>query len=98
VHHEFRGGGTANSQAFYAQTAYRLPFANKWKPYYRFEQIHVPRGDAIFRPVVPTFSGSTAGIRFDFASFAAFKLEYRNYWRRDLPNIYGIFTQTSFTF
>ena len=98
VHHEFRGGGTANSQAFYAQMAYRLPFANKWKPYYRFEQIHVPRGDAIFRPVVPTFSGSTAGIRFDFATFAAFKLEYRNYWRRDLPNIYGIFTQTSFTF
>src|SRR5215471_1895190 len=98
VRHEFRGGGSANSQAFYAQSAYRLPFANKWKPYYRFEQIHVPRSDAIFRPVVPTFSGSTAGLRFDFASFAAFKLEYRNYWRRDLPNIRGIFTQTSFTF
>jgi hypothetical protein len=98
VRHDFRGGGTVNSQAFYAQTAYRLPFANKWKPYYRFEQIHVPRGDAIFRPVVPTFSGSTAGIRYDFASFAAFKLEYRNYSRRDLPNINGIFTQTSFTF
>jgi hypothetical protein len=48
--------------------------------------------------VVPSFSGSTAGLRFDFASFAAFKLEYRNYWRRDLPNIRGIFTQTSFTF
>ncbi|HLK51366.1 MAG TPA: hypothetical protein VKT49_24660 [Bryobacteraceae bacterium] len=98
VRHDFRGGGSSNSQAFYAQTAYRLPFANKWKPYYRFEQIHVPRSDAIFRPVVPTFSGSTAGIRYDFATFAAFKLEYRNYWRRDLPNINGIFTQTSFTF
>jgi hypothetical protein len=98
VRHDFRGGGSANSQAFYAQSAYRLPFANKWKPYYRFEQIHVPRSDAIFRPVVPSFSGSTAGLRFDFASFAAFKLEYRNYWRRDLPNIRGIFTQTSFTF
>ena len=98
VHHDFRGGGTSNSQAFYLQTAYRLPFANKWKPYYRFEQIHVPRSDAIFRPLVPTFAGSTAGIRYDFASFAAFKLEYRNYMRRDLPNIDGIFTQTSFTF
>ena len=98
VRHDFRGGGSANSQAFYAQTAYRLPFANKWKPYYRFEQIHVPKSDAIFRLVVPTFSGSTAGIRYDFASFAAFKLEYRNYSRRDLPNINGIFTQTSFTF
>ena len=98
VHHDFRSGGSSNSQAFYAQTAYRLPFANKWKPYYRFELIHVPKSDLIFRPVVPTFSGSTAGIRYDFASFAAFKLEYRNYSRRDLPNINGIFTQTSFTF
>jgi hypothetical protein len=99
VHHDFRGGGTSNSQAFYAQVAYRLPwFSRMWKPYYRFEQIHVPQSDAIFRPVVPTFSGSTVGIRYDFTTFAAFKLEYRNYTRRDLPNINGIFTQTSFTF
>ena len=98
VRHELRGGGTFNSQAFYVQTAYRLPWFNKWKPYYRFEQIHVPRSDAIFRSVVPTFSGSTAGIRYDFASFAAFKLEYRNYMRRDLPTINGVFSQTSFTF
>ena len=26
-----------------------------WKPYYRFEYIHVPQSDAIFRSVVPTF-------------------------------------------
>jgi hypothetical protein len=99
VHHDFRNGASANSQAFYLQTAYRLPWFNKmWKPYYRFEQIHVPHADAIFSPLVPTFSGSTVGIRYDFASFAAFKLEYRNYMRRALPNIDGIFTQTSFTF
>jgi hypothetical protein len=48
--------------------------------------------------VVPVFSGSTAGVRYDISSFAAFKLEYRNYWRRDLPSFHGIFTQTSFTF
>jgi hypothetical protein len=99
VSHQFLGGGTANSQAFYVQTAYRLPWFNKlWKPYYRFEQIHVPKSDALFRALVPTFSGSTVGLRYDFASFAAFKLEYRNYTRRDLPTINGIFTQTSFTF
>jgi hypothetical protein len=89
---------TWNSQAWYAQIAYRLPGAGRlWKPYYRFEQIHVPRADALFR-AVPTFSGSTSGVRYDFSSLAAFKLEYRHYWRRDLPALNGIFAQTSFTF
>jgi len=92
------GGRSSNSQAFYAQVAYRLPwFGRLWKPYYRYEQIHVPRSDAIFR-AVPVFSGSTSGVRYDFSPLAAFKLEYRYYTRRDLPSIRGIFAQTSFTF
>jgi len=99
VHHEFSNGAVSNSQAFYAQVAYRLPWFNKqWKPYYRFEQIHVPVSDGIFRSVVPTFSASTAGTRYDFTTYAAFKLEYRNYTRRELPGFHGIFTQMSFTF
>ena len=100
VHHEpIHGGVSSNSQAFYAQTAYRLPFGQKlWKPYYRFEYIHVPRSDAIFRLAVPSFSGSTVGLRYDISSFAAFKWEYRHYDRRDLPAINGAFIQTSFTF
>jgi hypothetical protein len=38
------------------------------------------------------------GMRYDITSYAAFKLEYREYTRRDLPSVRGIFTQTSFTF
>lgn len=99
VTHNFFNGVTSHSQAFYLQTAYRLPwFKKQWKPYYRFEQIHVPKSDALFRLLVPTFSGSTVGVRYDFTTFAAFKLEYRNYQRRDLPSINAIFSQTSFTF
>ncbi len=99
THSPIQGGVVSNSQAFYVQTAYRLPFGQKlWKPYYRFEQIHVPKSDAIFRAVVPTFSGSTIGLRYDISSFAAFKWEYRHYDRRDLPSISGAFVQTSFTF
>ena len=90
---------TSNSQGMYAQVAYRLPWLNKiLKPYYRFDLIHVPRSDANFRNVVPTFHSSTAGLRYDITTFAAFKLEYRDYRRRDLPAFHGIFTQTSFTF
>jgi len=98
THQPIFGGPVSNSQAWYAQVAYRLPwFGRLWKPYYRLEQIHVPRSDVIFRSV-PTFTGSTAGFRYDFSQLAAFKLEYRYYWRRDLPPIRGIFAQTSFTF
>jgi len=100
VHHRMISTGlVANSQAFYLQTAYRLPGAAKaWKPYFRFDQIHVPRADPLFRAIVPVFSSATGGMRYDITSFAAFKLEYRNYWRRDLPSFHGIFAQTSFTF
>jgi hypothetical protein len=99
THKPIQGSVTSNSQAFYVQTAYRLPFGQKlWKPYFRFEQIHVPKSDAIFRSVVPTFSGTTIGLRYDISSFAAFKWEYRHYDRRDLPAINGAFIQTSFTF
>jgi hypothetical protein len=99
THNPIQGGVASNSQAFYVQTAYRLPFGQKlWKPYFRFEQIHVPKSDAIFRTVVPTFSGTTIGLRYDISSFAAFKWEYRHYDRRDLPAINGAFIQTSFTF
>jgi len=66
--------------------------------YFRLEYIHVPQSDAIWRNVVPTFSGSTAGIRYHITNFAAFKAEYRNYQRRALPSVYGVFLQTSFTF
>ena len=99
THQPVFGGVVSHSQASYAQTAYRLPWLDKkWKPYYRFEYIHVPQSDALFRNLVPTFHSSTAGIRYDISNFAAFKVEYRNYVRRGLPSIYGFFAQTSFTF
>jgi hypothetical protein len=98
-HQPIGGAPASNSQAWYVQTAYRLPWLQKlWKPYYRFEYIHVPKSDAIFRSVVPTFHASTFGVRYDITTFAAFKFEYRSYVRRDAPNFYGFFGQTSFTF
>jgi hypothetical protein len=99
THEPIHGGVTSNSQAFYAQVAYRLPASLRlWKPYYRFEYIHVPFSDTLFRAVVPSFDGSTVGLRYDISSFAAFKFEYRHYIRRDLPAVNGAFLQTAFTF
>jgi len=98
AHRNILDSGTSNSQAFYLQPAYRLPFNDgKWKPYYRFERTHIPISDALFRPL-PSYNGSTFGTRYDISRFAAFKLEYRHYIRRNLPNLDGVFLQTSFTF
>ena len=65
ITHETVAGrpATSNSQAWYIQAAYRLTgIAALWKPYYRFEYIHIPRSDPIFVGV-PSLAGSVVGVR-----------------------------------
>jgi hypothetical protein len=95
---------TANSDAFYAQFAYRLPwFEKSWKPYYRFEYTHMPLSEQVFA-YQPQMQ-SIVGVRYDISSFAAFKLEYR--YTNSVsakgshpaePAVNGLFFQTAFTF
>jgi len=104
VHHLNNLTGTVhNSQAYYIQLAYRLPWEQrKWKPYYRFEYTHVPTTEPLFSTTafeVTDLVGSTAGVRFDITDFAAFKWEYRHTKHRPAdPPVNGVFVQTSFTF
>lgn len=87
-----------NSQMFYVQLAYRLPWnERKWKPYYLFDYINTPSSEPLYgtRDLV----GSTVGMRYDISDFAAFKAEYRNQKRRMQDHRFeGFFLQTSFTF
>jgi hypothetical protein len=93
----------SHSQAFYVQSAYRLPLGDRaWKPYYRYEYIHVPKSDVAFQtgfnPVL-NLSGSIIGLRYDLTEFAALKFEYRNQRRPpDSTRINSAWIQTSFTF
>jgi hypothetical protein len=99
VNHRTPGSNVAvNSQAWYAQLAWRLPFASQWKPYYRYEYIHVPLADLVFRGALSNLAGSTLGVRYDISSFSAFKLEYRRQSRPGLADINVAWVQTSFTF
>jgi len=107
THREVGAMIQSNSQAWYVQAGYRLPWFEKlWKPYYRFEYIHIPGSDRLFNtivegklvPVVPSLAGSTLGVRYDISSFAALKFEYRNQRRPGEPRVNGAFAQTSFTF
>jgi len=98
VHHQnIATGQEWNSQGFYTQLAYRLPgVARAWKPYYRFEYIHVPATEPVL--LIPNLAGHTAGIRYDITDYAAFKMEYRSARRTPTVTNNGIFLQTAFTF
>jgi hypothetical protein len=87
-----------NSQAFYVQLGYRLPwFEKSLKPYYRFEYTHTPLSEQVFGN--QDLVGSTLGLRYDITNYAAFKGEYRNTERQpSTPTANGIFFQTAFTF
>jgi len=98
THKQTLTGFISNNQAWYAQFAYRLPSAEKFKPYYRYEYIHTPLSDAVFRGLNLGLSGSTLGVRYDISSFSALKLEYRRQKRPGLPETNIIWAQTSFTF
>jgi hypothetical protein len=94
----------ANSDAFYAQAAYRLPwFERSVKPYYRFEYTHMPLSEQVF--AYQPQQESIVGVRYDISSFAAFKLEYRFLNSQPPrpghpaePAVNGVFLQTAFTF
>ncbi len=99
VHHsDVNTSRVFNTQAFYVQLAYRLPFAEKkWKPYYRIEYINRPSTEPVLG--ITSWLSSTAGLRWDISDFAALKGEYRNFQRGpSQPHINGLFLQTSFTF
>src|SRR5665213_2478184 len=73
-HTPVAGGATAHSDAGYAQLAYRLTgVAHLWKPYVRAERTAVSASDVIFAPLALGYQGGIAGVRYDFASFAALK-------------------------
>jgi len=102
-HRQVLTNRTSNSQGFYTQLGYRLPWFEKTlKPYYRFEYIHTPKSEAVFTNL--DLVESIAGLRYDISSYAAFKGEYRHASRNVLQTptfngiVSGLFLQTSFTF
>jgi hypothetical protein len=99
VHHRnILSNLVVNSQAFYAQIGYRLPWLERsLKPYYRFEHTHTPLSEQVFTN--QDLVGSILGLRYDITNYAAFKAEYRNTKRQPTdPRVNGAFFQTDFTF
>lgn len=100
VRHSEVGGALSESNlAYYVQAAYRLPALDRlWKPYFRFEHIHISPSDPVFAGI-PNLDGSTVGVRYDASAFAAIKLEGRFRQRvAGQPSTNGAFAQVCFTF
>ena len=97
-HRNILTNAITNSQAYYVQVAYRLPWFEKTlKPYYRFEHTHTPLSEQVFTN--QDLVQSILGVRYDITNYAAFKSEYRNFKRLPTePRVNGAFFQTDFTF
>lgn len=97
-HRDLRTDRVSSSRAYYAQAAYRLPFAGKrWKPYVRWEDIDVDGRDEVFGALKDR-KGILLGIRYDMSDLAALKVEYRRQRTAGQPYVNGFFPQVSFTF
>lgn len=96
-HMEIRGP-TRNSEAYYFQAAYRLPWFNhRLKPYWRYERISIPVSDPVFSGT-PSLQGHLVGARYELADLVALKVEYRNLKRNTAPGITGLYGQISYAF
>ncbi|MGH8442525.1 MAG: hypothetical protein ACRETF_06425 [Nevskiaceae bacterium] len=110
IRHEDTAGATFEHDAWYAQAGWRLPgSASAWKPYARYEDMQIEPGDAAFAATV-TAGGAVltaavtdrtttiAGVRFDFADYAAAKAEFRRDRTAGAPAVDGLHLQVSFAF
>jgi hypothetical protein len=66
------------SDAWYVQLGYRLPgAAQDFKPYVRAERVDVPPANPLLGGQNLNYEALLAGVRYDFAQYAALKAEYR---------------------
>jgi hypothetical protein len=97
VRHDADTAGIANNDGYYVQFGYRLPgSARAIKPYVRWERVDVAAHDPLLVRADVEYSGTIAGVRLDFADFAALKAEFRNDRMGTGQRINSLWLQASF--
>jgi hypothetical protein len=95
LRHQFpHGGRSYNSPMGYTQISRAFGI---YRPYFRFQEVNIPNNDPA-SPYVGRYEGPSAGIRIDFFSYAALKLQYNRVYLRNQPEQNGFETQMAFTF
>jgi hypothetical protein len=95
-HDATAGPASGGMDAYYAQLAYRLKGRSEIKPYVRFENTDIDDSDPLLSPANPNYKAAIAGVRYDFATSAALKLEYRSDEMGNLGRDHSIRAQLSF--
>src|ERR1700722_7369265 len=68
-----------------------------YKPYFRYQYVRDHLGDPL-NLLVGTYYGPSAGLRIDFAEYAAFKLQYNHLYQSTRMAGNGLNAQVAFTF
>jgi hypothetical protein len=102
------GGPTFNTIGFYSQFSRRF---GKYRPYFRYQYFNAPSDDPVFAfagqndyapstftGFVGRLNGPSVGIRWDFTTHSAVKVQYDRFSLRDLPSENGFTSQVAFTF
>jgi hypothetical protein len=92
--HSVGSGITYNTPLCYTQFSRKV---NKYRPYVRWQEVNVPAGDPLYG-TVGRFEGPSFGVRMDFTSFAALKVQYNRIYTRDPQAKNGLDSQVAFTF
>jgi hypothetical protein len=69
----------------------------KFRPYFRWQEVNVPVNDPLYG-TVGRYEGPSPGLRMDFATYAALKLQYNRLYTRSSPPQNGLDGQVAFTF
>lgn len=98
VTHEPLGSGTSvDNHSAFVQLGYRLPGAARaWKPYARVESLEIGAGDPVFPAGEMEYRAALAGVRYDFAPYAALKAEYRRERFATSGRFHSLYLQASF--
>lgn len=88
-------GDKFNTPAFYSLISQKL--GRKWRPYVRYQYAHASDESPIF-PDIGLRQTQSAGIRFDYSDYVAFKAQYDRTTRRELSTINDVIIQFAFRF
>jgi hypothetical protein len=95
IQHKVEGGQTFNTPAFY--TLISQKFGKQWRPYFRYQYANAAAQSPLFSDV-GLRHGPSAGLRFDYNDYLAFKVQYDRTLRRQLPAINDVALQLAFRF
>ena len=69
----------------------------KWRPYFRYQYANASSQSPLFSDV-GLRHGPSAGVRFDYNDYLAFKVQYDRILRRQLDDINDLALQLAFRF